>query len=173
MLMAGDTLNALPELQDPLSWIPMDTAANAVVQLALRNKTISKRCEVYHIVNNSTETTWMDLLDWTVNARAKPFDIVPPAAWLDALESSPQRIPAKNLLGFWRKAYPVDPGPKGNEKQAQISFSVTNAVKHSDAMQNLPSVDQTLITKIWYWLEEEMKAAKVQIYVSKNRFNSV
>ena len=161
MLSTVDALRCLPLIEESLSWLPLDTAAEAVVEVSLKQGAGNDQPHVYHIVNNSTEATWSDLLVWSREARLMPFDVVSPKVWMDKLESFPQELPAKNLLGLWRNAYGKDDGDKelGRESD-KIVFSIEKAQKDIRAMQSVPPVDQALVTKIWSWLDEEIKAAK-------------
>ncbi|KAG0645137.1 Nonribosomal peptide synthase, partial [Hyphodiscus hymeniophilus] len=154
MLSTVDALACLPRIEAPLSWLPLDTAATAVIELSLTNGPSERQPYVYHIVNNSTETSWLGLLTWSREIRPTPFEVVPVMAWLDKLESSPKKLPAKNLLGLWRGAYGKD------TKDKQSTFSVENAQKETRAMRNVSPVDQALVTKIWSWLDEEIETAK-------------
>lgn len=172
LLSTVDAINCLPELVEPLDWLPLDIAASAIIEITTSNDANHEVAPVYHLVNVSTKVTWSDLLVWSRGARSKPFEIVEPMLWLQKLESFPKTHPAKNLLGLWRKAY--ENGTDEDVGSDQISlFSTVQARKKSTAMQHVPIVDEKLVIKIWSWLEEEIKAAKEQVYVSRNRFYGV
>lgn len=178
LLSTVDALDCLPEIKEPLNWLPLDTAAAAIVDISFDHEENDDekdehQSHVYHLVNNDSETTWSNLLAWSLDARAKPFDIVSPTAWLEKLERYPNKHPAKNLLGLWRKSY----GRQSKETDSVIpvyggtAFEIVEARKRSSAMQNIPPIDQALVKKIWFWLEDEIRIAKVQVYVSRNRYD--
>lgn len=174
MLTTVDALGCLPRITEPLNWLPLDTAAAAVVDIAFECAQSEAGSQVYHLVNNSTETTWLDLLGWVGEIRPTTFDIVSPTVWLDRLENFPKKHPAKNLLGLWRNAYENDSEERKPYLQGRETvFATIQAQKMSAAMQNVPPVDHVLVDKIWYWLEDEIRLAKAQVYVSRNRFATV
>lgn len=174
MLSTVDVLGCLPQLEEPLSWLPLDTAGKAVVEITFQNIDNGRQPYVYHLVNGSSETRWSDLLAWSVETRKESFNIVSPVTWLDKLENHPTKHPAKNLLGVWRKAYGNDiKDATSNTPRQKKIFSIVEARKKSSAMQNVLPVDQALLTKIWSWIEDEIRAAKAQVYVSRNRFGNV
>lgn len=155
MLSTVRELGCLPNLNEPLSWLPLNVAAKAVLEIAMPNGAEAARgqdgCPVFHLVNNSTSTTWRDLLSWLKSARSEPFDVVDPAVWLEKLEGLDNH-PAKSLLGLWRKAY----GHHQDPEAVQTVFGIEKARQGSLAMQNVKAVDQLLVQKIWSWLEGEM-----------------
>jgi thioester reductase-like protein len=174
MLFTVDALNCLPEIDEPLNWLPLDTAAIVVVDIAFQDNQNDNCPHVYHLVNNSSSTKWSDLLVWLGEIRSKPFETVSPTVWLDKLESYPKKHPAKNLLGFWRNAYDENyRGKTQHSKRHEAIFSTVEAQIMSVAMQNVRPVDHKLAKRIWHWLEDEIRTAKTQVYVSRNRFSSV
>jgi thioester reductase-like protein len=142
-------LGCLPDIDESLSWLPLNTAAQVIVDIA-QSDDISKHgdCQVYHIVSNSRSTTWKHLLKWLKSV--KEFDIVTPRVWLDKLEGL-EAHPAKQLLGLWRNAYAE------GESSKQISFSTKEAEEVSEIMRNVPAVDEKLVLKIWEWMEGERR----------------
>jgi thioester reductase-like protein len=171
MLSTVDSLGCLPQLQEPLNWLPLDIAANVVLELAFQKKKSDSAARVYHVVNNSTETTWPDLLDWSKNARDKPFVVVLPMIWLERLENFPGKHPAKNLVGLWKTKF----GAETNSTRAatQPRFSINKINEKSSSMQNIGPIEQGLVKRIWSWLDDEMSAAKANVYISTNRFKAV
>ena len=174
MMSTLDVLDCLPQIEETLNWLPLDTAGAAVVEIALQTKQGHDQHRVYHLVNTSSETTWSDLLAWTRESVTRPFDIVSSRVWLEKLENYPKRHPAKNLIGLWRNAYINEDGDrKSFSPQSETLFSISEARKESIAMQKLETVDQSLVNKIWSWLDGEVKAAKELVYVSRNRYHSM
>ena len=174
MMSTLDVLDCLPQIEQTLNWLPLDITGAAVVQIALQSAKKDDQYRVYHLVNNSSETTWSDLLIWTEEFVSKPFDIVPPTVWLDKLENYPKKHPAKNLIGLWRNAHGNEDGKiELVAPRSEMVFSISEAHKESIAMQNLVALDKPLMNKIWSWLEGEITAAKTLVYVSRNRYNSV
>jgi thioester reductase-like protein len=147
MLSTVHELGCLPDLDEPLSWLPLDTASQAIIDISLSEETPKdKECQVYHVVNSSPSTTWKDLLTWL-----KPihqFDIVAPNVWLDKLEALKSH-PAKQLLGLWRKAY-VE-----GKNSRQTCFETKEVEGVSKIMRDAPRINEDLFLKIWEWMEGE------------------
>lgn len=172
MLTTIDALDCLPQLDEVLNWLPLDTAATAVIDIAFSTPQNKKKCSLYHLINNASETKWSELLCWIAATRTKPFEVVPAEVWLAKLENFPNKHPAKNLLGMWNLVYGDSVEGEQEKKRTKAVFSTIEAEKKTDAMRTLKPVDQELVIKIWAWVEEEIKAAKAQVYVSLNRFRN-
>lgn len=153
MLSASRTLGCLPKLDETLNWLPVDIAARAVVDISLASHS-DDRCSVYHLVNNSTHTTWFNLLDWTLAAKGNKFEVVSPEEWLDRLEKL-DSDPAKGLLGLWRTnlASPAQLSGEAGGRE-KIVFDTKNAEAESAYMRGVGPVDEDLVKKIWRWLGE-------------------
>jgi hypothetical protein len=122
MLSTVKQLECLPDLDEILSWLPVDVAAQAILQIAVPVELVhdekiyphpfydpvqlsdDQDCPVYHLVNNSTATRWKDLLQWLKLIDGVKFETVEPSVWLDRLEQL-ETHPAKALLGLWKNAY--------------------------------------------------------------------
>ena len=158
MLSTVQELGCLPRIDDKLSWLPLDTAAQAVCEIsfgdgdrALEGESM-KLCEVYHVLNNDTTTSFTDLLGWLKKTHKRPFSIVEPREWLEKLEKL-ENHPAKALLGLWRRAYEDS---AGNSSKQVTTFETKNAEGVSKMMRDVRTVDENLFEKIWRWLEGEM-----------------
>jgi thioester reductase-like protein len=158
MLSTLNDLGCLPRINDKLSWLPLDVAANAVCEIALADKEISrastsrKSSEVYNVVNNDTTTSFMDLLGWLKEMNKDPFEILESREWSERLEKM-ESHPAKALLGLWRPAF-EDNAREDLERVA--TFDTTNAKEVSQTMRGVRPVDEKLFAKIWKWVEGEM-----------------
>lgn len=157
MLSTVDVVGCLHQRKDKLSWLPLDVAAQTVVDIAIGDGTSvnpGQSCQVFHVVNNSRGTSWEDLLKWIREVRSEKFETVEPQIWLRKVEEL-ESHPAKNLLWLWQKGR----GDETSESRdsTNVYFEVSNAEKASLAMRSVSPVDQDLVQKIWKWLEEEMK----------------
>lgn len=108
MLSSVQVTNTLPDLDEPLSWLPVDLAAQAVLQIASRKppQKDGPDVPVYHILNNDHTVRWSDLLRWMEHVAA-PFDTVPAKQWIQQLEDlkgNEAKHPARKLLGLWKSA---------------------------------------------------------------------
>lgn len=146
MLSTVHQLGCLPDIDEPLSWLPLNTAAQAIIDIAdSKNILEHGECPVYHVVNNCSSTTWKDLLRWL--GSVKEFEIVSPSVWLDRLEGLKDH-PAKQLLSLWENAY-VE-----GQTSKQIVFSTPEAAKVSESLRSVPEVNEELVLKIWKWMEK-------------------
>jgi thioester reductase-like protein len=161
MLSTVREVGCLPKIQDKLSWLPLDVAARIICENALAEgesclgSARVKSCELYHVVNNDTSISFVDLLGW-LRIRREPFEIVEPAIWLEKLEKLDSH-PAKALIGLWKRAYADD--AKEGTNQTTV-FETKNTVKVSQTMRNVHPVDERLIKKIWEWLERELAESR-------------
>lgn len=151
MLSAARELESLPRLDENLSWLPVDVAAQAVIDISLGSYPHQDQL-VYHLVNNDQTVSWMDLVQWVNKQRDDDLSIVEPMVWLDKLESLDQH-PAKSLLGLWRGSFKnsVD---RETDRDPTI-FDTRNAVSGSFCMRDVGPVDEMLVGKIWHWLQKD------------------
>lgn len=156
MLATVDAIGCLPQIEESLNWLPLDIAATAVLEIAFQDASKDRKAYVYHLVNNSTETTWADLLAWSKEIRKVPFHVVSPTVWLNRLENYPKKHAAKNLLGLWKNTYGNDEKVLNSTSRSAV-FSTMEAQRSSSVMQNVLPIDQALAKKIWVWLDEEIK----------------
>lgn len=147
MLSTVDTLNSLPKIEQPLDWLPLDTAAKAVLETAFADSTDEDACKVYHIVQYKREKTWMDLLNWVWIVRNQEFMLVRPEYWLMKLEMFGRDHPASALLGLWKNTY-----GEGAKKRASSDFRVEEVVKVSQTMRNLEPLSEDQGKKILKWI---------------------
>ncbi|KAL8954344.1 MAG: hypothetical protein Q9183_007181 [Haloplaca sp. 2 TL-2023] len=122
MLSTAPFLHALPDIKQALDWLPVDTAAKAVLEIAAATSSrppASKigmgtavdakeqdECPVYHILNPHSTPTWSDLCN--IIALRSPnleLQVLSPIEWLKKLEELEIEHPAKKLVGLWREAF--------------------------------------------------------------------
>lgn len=155
MLSTVDILGCLPRLEhQSLDWLPLDTAAKAVVETSFAEAFAEDveygGCKVYHIVQYKREKKWIDLLGWIKDIREKDFEVVEAKEWLERLESYPVEHAAKALLGLWKKAY-----GEGAEKGAASEFAVEKAKRVSPTMRGLDALSEEQGKLIWKWLNNK------------------
>ncbi|TVY71259.1 Adenylate-forming reductase Nps10 [Lachnellula suecica] len=147
MLSTVRELKCLPNIKQKLDWLPVDVAAEAVVDITLAASPRTDTADVYHVVQNSSESDWNGLLGWL--ARREEFEIVEPTTWMERLEGMEQH-PAKSLLWLWNKAYGLD-GGGGKD----VKFKTEKAMLASKALRNSNGVDEALMVKLWTWISNQ------------------
>jgi thioester reductase-like protein len=156
MLSTIRELECLPRINDKLIWLPLDVAAKAVCEIALEDgersadRASEKSCEVFHVVNNDTSTSFADLLAWMKKIYKEQFEIVEPMVWLEKLDKLDNDL-AKALIGLWRRAY----GDRGEGSPQTTTFDTKNAKEVSQRMRVVHPVDEKLLGKICKWLGGE------------------
>ncbi|OJJ51653.1 hypothetical protein ASPZODRAFT_127770 [Penicilliopsis zonata CBS 506.65] len=99
------TTGALPELHERPSWLPVDSCARAIADIAI--DTVCPDVDlVYHLVNPHTFSFTNDLLPALKKGSAFPdFETVTPQEWLQRLatsEQDPEKNPSIKLIDFLR-----------------------------------------------------------------------
>ena len=166
MLSSVKVTGSLPDLKgEKLSWLPVDIAAMAVVEIALDGTThrygtlegANKNTPVYHLLNPSTQTTWSDLLRW-IQQLSPDITIVPAAQWVHRLENltgEDAKHPARKLVGLWRDAYCREDIEAGDGK-GDVVFEMDQTKKVVSAMRDVGPVTEEMVGKIWEWVGREM-----------------
>ncbi len=153
------TLNALPALDESESWLPVDTLALGILDLAgISTSTVpvsdSDTSLVYNLENPHT-FSWTSSLLPELHRSGLEFATVPVAEWLRKLRDyeknggDPRRNPAVKLIEHFEKMY-------GKEKTGDIRFEIETAEKHSAALREMPRlIEEGYIQKFMkMWLEK-------------------
>ena len=188
MLSSVKATGTLPDLQDePLNWLPVDVAAEAIVQVGgIGPGTEGGRVHdgqeeilVYHILNPHRTPHWRDLLGWL--RRLYPdFTVVHPQEWVNTLENLMVEHPAKKLLWLWKGSYgsesisaahkpggeePETKGGNGSDEakskgEQELMWAMDRTNSAIPAIKHVRPLDEELFAKIWRWIYEEMIADK-------------
>ena len=156
MLSTTKQLGCLPMLDEKLSWLPVDVAARAVIEISLLSQRTgtSSPCTVYHLVSNNQDTSWMDLLGWINEDSREEILLVEPNKWLEKLERMDHH-PAQSLLGLWKNGFgKVGEDAATGENKGLITFDTGNASSSSQAMRSVGPIDEVVVRKMWQWLNE-------------------
>lgn len=156
MLSSVTATNCLPNLtEETLGWLPVDIAATAVVEIALRDHdTESSALPVYHILNPDHSSTWEDLLSW-VRESGTDFEIVEPHSWVQRLEAAKDDHPAKKLLGMWKSAYTGEQDQRDEKGIVEFQMSVTQ--RATTTMRNVEPIGKHQAQAMWAWIQRETR----------------
>ena len=171
MLSSVQVTGSLPQLPgERLNWLPVDIAAEAVLQISLHTAPKPARnpaIPVYHLLNPSTQTTWSDLLVW-LHKISPAFATVSPSTWVSHLDNQTgdaAKHPARKLLGLWKEAYCNDQQgnptqqqeQEGNENEKKdITFTMTETKEAAPIMRDVKPITEEQFSKIWAWINQEM-----------------
>ena len=164
------TLKVLPALDETESWLPVDDAAAAILDLAgISTGTVpvsdSETNLVYNLENPHT-FSWTDSLLPELHRSGLDFSTVPVADWLQKLRNyeksggDTERNPAVKLIDHFERAY-------GTERAGNLEFETKLAQKHSPALRATPRlIEEGYIRKfVKAWLakwEGEGKGLQVE-----------
>ena len=166
MLSSVNVTVCLPDLNETLDWLPVDIAAQAVVQFALSGtrsvdaESELKSIPVLHILNPNTQTTWADLLSWLKKLRPG-LNTLPPNEWVrrvEDLQGDAAKHPARKLLGLWKGAYVGDEGgrDRGGKDKDEKRFEMEETKRLVGVMGDVGPVTEELFGRIWRWVVREM-----------------
>jgi thioester reductase-like protein len=152
MLSSVQETGALPDLAgEVLDWLPVDTAATAMIQGAERTiGSESESLEIYHVVNYHSKPEWSDLLRWV--KERQDFETLSPAAWvakLELLREKGSQHPALQLLEFWKQAYQSTEDALAGRK----TFSTKRSIE-LPALRTVNAVDEEYFERLWKWIRE-------------------
>lgn len=149
MIQTAMTLGALPALDEEMSWLPVDTAAEIILDVSLGNANRSDDPDlVYHVLNPQRFHWSRDMLPALAAAGLK-FETLSPAEWMEKLRNSdrdPMKNPPIKLLDWFESKY----GNKASAaNQGVLEYSTVETRKDSETMNRVPSVvDELYITKV-------------------------
>ncbi|EKV19000.1 Male sterility, NAD-binding [Penicillium digitatum] len=122
MFRSALTTGALPELNERVSWLPVDQCGRAISDIAMKSAGSSDANLVYHLVNPRNFSWKGDLLAALKGKSALPeFEVVSPQEWLRRLECSeqdPEKNPSVKLVDFWKNKYAAYGQPEADETTA-------------------------------------------------------
>lgn len=178
MLSSSRITGCLPDLGDePLSWLPVDVAAEAILELSffggierVGRAGLHQKTPVYHVVNRHQTPSWSDMLEWIscYNSDDMPeshevpqttdFEIVPPAEWVEILEDALEKEehPARSLLHLWKKAfggkYHEQPGPPARTSHPPL-FETRLTERASKVMKTVQPLGKEDVLRLWMWVQ--------------------
>ncbi|KAI1134489.1 acetyl-CoA synthetase-like protein [Hypoxylon sp. FL0543] len=173
MLSTAGLVGCLPDLpNEALNWLPVDQAAEIVLDIALADRAPERLMEaelpIYHVVNTHMTPSWKQLLYWgSSTPGGPPFNAVPPADWLRRLESTlsgPEAgHPSQALLGLWRHKYAhVTHVPQekdeclGGTVPESPRFDITSSMRLSPTMRDVGPLGRDRVIRMWNWIQQNV-----------------
>ncbi|WVQ94361.1 hypothetical protein IAU59_001440 [Kwoniella sp. CBS 9459] len=136
MFRTADTTGTLPQLVERPSFLPVDLAAAAIVDVLTGVKLNSPL--IYHIVHPDP-IEWSTILDGLSRAGLQ-FEAVRPQVWLDKVAKSlvgHEEDPSGQMLSMWESAYGDDTKP-----HQHVDVDVTHAKAISSTLRDIEPINQ-------------------------------
>ncbi|KAJ0328345.1 hypothetical protein COL5a_005122 [Colletotrichum fioriniae] len=159
MIQTAITLGALPNLDEEMTWLPVDHAATAILELVNANAAPqpSERDTdpdlVYHILNPTRFHWTRDMLP-SLSKAGLQFERLPTNQWMDRLRQSerdPKKNPPIKLLDWFESKY----GRTASASKGVLAYLTKETEKDSPTLRGLSDVtDVKFITT----LVERLKA---------------
>jgi thioester reductase-like protein len=169
MLSSARITGCIPQLNEPLSWLPADQAAQSIIEIAsatpeIRGSTQSRSSTpIYHVLNHHQTPTWTETMSQIIKQNASisadknlrgpwaDVEIVPPSEWLRRLEQALETKdhPARSLLSLWQGAYATP------QKTSGPIFGNESAQAVSETLRNVRPLDGDDVMKMWRWIDEK------------------
>ena len=159
------TLKALPALDKAESWLPVDTLAMTILDLAGISTGVipvpdSDTYLVYNLENPLT-FSWTDSLLPELQRSGLDFSTIPVAEWLQKLRDyerdggDPERNPAVKLIDHFEAMY-------GRKTTRDVVFDIKTAKKYSPALRETPRLieDEYIVKFVKAWLEKWERGGK-------------
>ncbi|CVK95863.1 related to nonribosomal peptide synthetase MxcG [Fusarium mangiferae] len=163
LLSTSRITGCLPDLpKEMLNWLPVEQAAQAVVEIASPTSNGSGT-PVFHVLNPHTTPTWKDMLGWLAASNEGPeFEIVSSSEWLERLEKAlsddSANHPSQALLGLWKQSYSKDINNGSSREDQQSSFfDVAQTQKVSALIRDVKPLTRERLIKTWKWVNENIK----------------
>ncbi|KMP05027.1 ochratoxin A non-ribosomal peptide synthetase [Coccidioides immitis RMSCC 2394] len=146
IIRSAITIGALPELNEQLSWLPVDTAASAILDLTFpqdRDVDMDPGA-LLHIIHPTTVDWSRDLLP-ALHAAGLEFEQLPPSEWVKRLRANqdPVANPPIKLIGFFEAKYGSD-----NKEIEQLYFCTDLASYLSPTLHSARPLSHSLVAKI-------------------------
>lgn len=178
MLSSSRITGCLPDLgNEPLSWLPVDVAAEAILELSFfggiekaGRAGLHQKTPVYHVVNRHQTPSWSDMLEWisrhnsddTSESHEAPqtteFEIVHPAEWVEILEDALEKEehPSRSLLHLWKQAfgekYHEQPDPPARTIHPPM-FETRLTERASEAIRTVKPLEKEDVVRLWTWVQ--------------------
>ncbi|KAM0749958.1 L-aminoadipate-semialdehyde dehydrogenase [Meredithblackwellia eburnea MCA 4105] len=152
MFKTGDVLHALPNLNETPSWLPVDCAADTILDLVLTKPPAPNTSQCWHVLQSHL-IPFSSALD-SLAATGMKFERVSPSEWVDRLRKGPQDPtinPTIKLLNFFDSKYGTAPDPSAPVVK-RYGLSCEETLKASKSLREAPIVDDKLMAKyVAYW----------------------
>ncbi|KAL9618564.1 MAG: hypothetical protein Q9160_006748 [Pyrenula sp. 1 TL-2023] len=180
LLSTKDVLGCLPKQNAKVDWLPVDTAAEAILDIVSSAGGETKDQEdcdqnggretknsqftadsfnVYHIVNPRPDPWWDQMLEWLKKDHENAFQIVEGRAWFhkltEAFSNSELKHPGRPLLPLWKQQFGTEV-PQHQPSEAFVSTKARIASATLSRAMREPVVNKESIRKMGRWIDGQM-----------------
>nr|XP_019010654.1 uncharacterized protein I206_03956 [Kwoniella pini CBS 10737]OCF49435.1 hypothetical protein I206_03956 [Kwoniella pini CBS 10737] len=142
LIRTAEITGSLPLLQEKPSWLPVDLASRAIIDITTSDHPSSPL--IYHVVHpNNLE--WQTVLNG-LHAAGLSFKRVKPQEWLNYVDASVNDLelnPSKQMLHMWTEAY-----GDASKSPPEIMVDISNSSIASSTIRNLPPVDEDQVKRM-------------------------
>ncbi|KAM0340376.1 hypothetical protein ACHAPU_010512 [Fusarium lateritium] len=165
LLSTAKITGCLPDIQhEALNWLPVEQAAQAVVEVARASPGKPDITPVYHVLNPHTSPSWTEMLQWlSVYIQGPDFEIVSPQDWIKRLEEAlggkSANHPSQALLGLWKQSFGREAEISASTKKehGESIFDVTTTRGVSDTIRDVQPLNRERLIQTWKWVNETIK----------------
>jgi len=164
MLSASRCLGEIPDLgPEPLNWLPVDLAAEALLQIADEQSEKAPGVEsarVYHVLRQSQDhkPNWNDVIQWVKSEMGpEPMWVVPLSTWVKKLQGLDKPHPAQKLAGLWKSRADGNEGGKFDVEMDAVWFDQFETVRTCPKLNSDGQMSQPMFSKLWSWISQEDK----------------
>lgn len=180
LLSTNDIVGCLPRQNSEVDWLPVDTAAQSVLEIIAStdgnkerekfqplNSSASETSSnikavpfyLYHVVNPQPGPAWNQMLEWISEDKGSKFQVVDGRVWFHRIAQTLQhpevKHPSKPLLPLWSQAYGQDNAEAIQSKTFESARARSSSPTLSRALKE-PVITRNLIRKIGKWIDHEM-----------------
>ena len=153
LVKTADEVGKLPDIQQRLDWLPVDTAARALLDLAFSKagtpeaQETEGQASIFHLVDphGKSAPSWQQFLEWLKQAGLH-FETVSHQEWLDTIREPKPPIQGSALVDIWSKM--------GSGSQAPPTIDTSRMQVVSKSFQSSEPLDGKLFAhSVEYWRE--------------------
>lgn len=162
MFQTAKTIQALPQLDDVLSWTPVDVMANSIIDLSLA----PNAAEVMNVTNPTLNHWTQDLLPQLKDAGLN-FEQLSKEAWLQRLRDSnpdPEVNPPIKLLEFFASKY------DNNDPTRTLLYDTKKAQASSPALARAQGLNVHFVSRFVNYFTTQCWGQSVAPIVPRNVF---
>ncbi|KAF6799434.1 nrps-like enzyme [Colletotrichum sojae] len=148
MIQTAVTLGALPQLDEEMTWLPVDLAAKTIIEMTNADRrrpaeAVAERDSdadlVYHVLNPTRFHWARDMLP-SLSKAGLDFEALPTERWMQRLRASerdPRKNPPIKLLDWFESKYGHGAGSSG---KGVLAFETVESTRDSPTLGSLPDV---------------------------------